>query len=48
VEELAEHLRALLRDMLCGHLDRDLVEVADRLLLEGPGARQQPALVETG
>jgi hypothetical protein len=32
VEELAEHLRAILRDALCGHLDANLVEVADRLL----------------
>ncbi|HWF54704.1 MAG TPA: hypothetical protein VG223_08760 [Solirubrobacteraceae bacterium] len=32
VEELAEHLRALLRDVLCGHLDEDLRTVADDLL----------------
>ena len=32
VEELAEHLRALLRDALCGHLDSDLRSVADALL----------------
>jgi hypothetical protein len=32
VEEIAEHLRALLRDVLCGHLDADLVGVADELL----------------
>jgi hypothetical protein len=32
VDELSEHLRALLRDMLCGHLDHDLVAVADGLL----------------
>jgi hypothetical protein len=32
VYELADHLRALLRDVLCGHLDSDLVSVADRLL----------------
>jgi hypothetical protein len=32
VDELAEHLRAILRDALCGHLDPDLVCVADRLL----------------
>ena len=35
VLELAGHLRALLRDVICGHLDVDLVEVADRLLAEG-------------
>jgi hypothetical protein len=32
VEELAEDLRALLRDVLCGHLDADLVAVADSLI----------------
>jgi len=34
VDELAEHLRALLRDVLCGHLDSDLRTVADGLLAE--------------
>jgi hypothetical protein len=34
VDELAENLRAVLRDMLCGHLDADLVSVADELLAE--------------
>jgi hypothetical protein len=34
VHELSEHLRALLRDALCGHLDQDLVHVADELLAE--------------
>jgi hypothetical protein len=34
VAELSEHLRALLRDVLCGHLDADLREVADQLLAE--------------
>jgi hypothetical protein len=32
VDELAEHLRALLRDVLCGHLHSDLCAVADELL----------------
>jgi hypothetical protein len=32
VDELAAHLRALLRDVLCGHLDSDLRALADRLL----------------
>jgi hypothetical protein len=32
VAEMAGHLRALLRDVICGHLDEDLVEVAERLL----------------
>jgi hypothetical protein len=34
IDELAENLRAILRDMLCGHLDADLVAVADDLLAE--------------
>jgi hypothetical protein len=34
VEELSEHLRAILRDALCGHLDADLCAVADELLAE--------------
>lgn len=34
VEELAGHLRALLRDVLCGHLDSDLRSLADELLVE--------------
>jgi hypothetical protein len=34
VEELAAHLRAMLRDALCGHLDADLRSVADELLQE--------------
>ncbi len=32
--ELTGHLRALLRDVLCGHLDSDLRSVADQLLAE--------------
>jgi hypothetical protein len=40
VDELAEHLRAILRDALCGHLDPDLCGVADELLAE---AAQAPA-----
>jgi hypothetical protein len=34
VDELAEHLRAILRDALCGHLDADLPAVADDLLAD--------------
>jgi hypothetical protein len=34
VDELAENLRALLRDMICGHLDLDVRSVADELLQE--------------
>ena len=37
VDELAEHLRAILRDVLCGHLDADLRSVADELLAEAAG-----------
>jgi hypothetical protein len=33
--EMADHLRALLRDVICGHLDPDLVALADQLLLAG-------------
>jgi hypothetical protein len=45
IDELAENLRAILRDALCGHLDSDLVGVADELLAEaaestGPAAVQ--------
>ncbi|MGK2937849.1 MAG: hypothetical protein ACSLFR_08605 [Solirubrobacteraceae bacterium] len=36
--ELADHLRAVLRDVVCGHLDSDLRAVADRVLTEGPAA----------
>jgi hypothetical protein len=32
VDELTEHLRALLGDALCGHLDADLRAAADALL----------------
>ena len=38
IDELAENLRAVLRDMLCGHLDADLVSVADELLAEAADA----------
>ena len=37
VQAVAGHLRALLRDVICGHLGRDLVTLADDLLL-GPEA----------
>jgi hypothetical protein len=47
--ELADHLRALLRDVICGHLQPDLAALADQLLLgEGESAEgslhdEQPA-----
>ena len=34
VEEIEDHLRALLRDVICGHLADDLVALADSLLRE--------------
>ena len=37
-EDVADHLRALLRDVICGHLDPDLVGLADELLLAPPPA----------
>jgi hypothetical protein len=36
VEEMESHLRALLRDVLCGYLDPDLKSMADDMLLEAP------------
>jgi hypothetical protein len=33
-EEISDHLRALLRDVICGHLDPDLSALADEILLE--------------
>jgi hypothetical protein len=33
-KDMADHLRALLRDVICGHLDPDLVSFADQLLAE--------------
>jgi hypothetical protein len=38
VETVAGHLRALLRDVICGHLDADLAALADELI-----GREQPA-----
>jgi hypothetical protein len=42
-DELGDHLRALLRDVICGHLDADLVTVAEGLLGEAI-TDDQPAL----
>jgi hypothetical protein len=42
VADMAHHLRALLRDVLCGHLDPDLVAVADGILDESvTGEREE-------
>ncbi|HMD52715.1 MAG TPA: hypothetical protein VKG62_08360 [Solirubrobacteraceae bacterium] len=38
--EIADHLRALLRDVICGHLHPDLAALADEILLEPPEARE--------
>jgi hypothetical protein len=38
IDELAGHLRALLRDVLCGHLDSDLRTLADSLIAEAAPA----------
>lgn len=35
VRDLSDHLRALLRDVVCGHLPSDLVSLADELLISG-------------
>ena len=41
-EEVADHLRALLRDVICGHLDPNLAAVADEIMLapEEPSGEQ--------
>jgi hypothetical protein len=36
IVEMTGHLRALLRDVLCGHLEADVRSLADRLLVELP------------
>jgi hypothetical protein len=36
VEDFGSHLRAILRDVLCGHLDPALRTLADGLLTEQP------------
>lgn len=42
--DLSDHLRALLRDVICGHLDANLVGLADELLAEDAAAAAQDAL----
>jgi hypothetical protein len=42
MREMGDHLRALLRDVICGHLSPDLVGLADELLLED----EQPSVEE--
>jgi hypothetical protein len=40
VRELAGHLRALLRDVICGHLEPDLIALADELIDPAPAFEQ--------
>ncbi|HEX8120443.1 MAG TPA: hypothetical protein VF549_04175 [Solirubrobacteraceae bacterium] len=42
VDELTEHLRALLGDALCGHLDADLAAAADGMLVQAQPAHADP------
>jgi hypothetical protein len=48
VNELERHLRALLRDLLCGYLEPNLRGMADDLLLDQPepAPRREPPLAE--
>jgi hypothetical protein len=39
--DLSSHLRALLRDVVCGHLPSDLASLADELLLSGEGQGEE-------
>jgi hypothetical protein len=41
--EVSDHLRALLRDVICGHLPVELAPFADQLLAEGAGAEADRA-----
>ncbi len=41
--EMADHLRALLRDVICGHLDPNLAGFADQLLLAPPAQSHEQA-----
>jgi len=40
--DIADHLRALLRDVICGHLDPNLVGLADELLLAPADQLDEP------
>ena len=44
VDEMAEHLRAILRDVLCGHLAGDVRAIADDLLAEAADSRATAAV----
>jgi hypothetical protein len=41
--DISNHLRALLRDVICGHLPSDLASLADELLLSGVELTDEPA-----
>jgi hypothetical protein len=43
IADTSHHLRALLRDVLCGHLDPDLVGVADGILEAGVAGEAEEA-----
>lgn len=45
VDDIGHHLRSLLRDVLCGHLDSDLVKVADKILADAVTG-ESPAVEE--
>jgi hypothetical protein len=42
VADTADHLRALLRDVICGHLEEDLATLADEILLEAETPAEEP------
>jgi hypothetical protein len=44
--DMADHLRALLRDVVCGHLAPDLIALADQLLLEPVHRPVEPAVTD--
>jgi hypothetical protein len=43
VDDIGRHLRSLLRDVLCGHLDADLVNVAEQILAEAVAGKSPRA-----
>jgi hypothetical protein len=44
--DVADHLRALLRDVICGHLDSNLAPLADELLRAPEEVEDQPSVGE--
>jgi hypothetical protein len=43
--DIGDHLRALLRDVICGHLDPDLVALADDILLRSRAPEEEEQLL---